>query len=56
MNCYRAYVISAIKCWPTFPYDLGALRLLIQTDIKSWEWHYEWLSQVGYLEPEKKKK
>ncbi|KAJ7116315.1 ribonuclease H-like domain-containing protein [Mycena epipterygia] len=47
------YVISAIKCWPALTYDLGALRLLIQTDLRSWEWHYEWLSR--YLEPEKKK-
>ncbi|KAJ6570270.1 ribonuclease H-like domain-containing protein [Mycena vulgaris] len=51
------YVVSAIRCWPLFArnVDLGALRLLIQTDLKSWEWHYEWLSHIGKLEPPKKK-
>ncbi|KAJ7086031.1 ribonuclease H-like protein [Mycena belliarum] len=52
-----AYVINAIKCWPSFAQDvdLGALRLLIQTDLKSWEWHYEWLARAAALELPTKK-
>ncbi|KAJ7178714.1 ribonuclease H-like domain-containing protein [Mycena crocata] len=49
------YVVSALKCWPKFPRDLGALRLFVQTDLKSWQYNYEWLSKVGNWELEKKK-
>ncbi|KAJ7677348.1 ribonuclease H-like domain-containing protein [Mycena rosella] len=50
------YVVSAIKCWPAFAKDadLGALRLLIQTDLKSWERHYEWLASVAVIDPKSK--
>ncbi|KAJ7454855.1 ribonuclease H-like protein [Mycena latifolia] len=50
-----SYIISAIKSWPPFieSVDLAALRLLVQTDLQSWNWHYEWLAKVAVLEPPK---
>ncbi|KAJ7219998.1 ribonuclease H-like protein [Mycena pura] len=46
------YVISALQRWPRPPltYDLAALRLLVQEDLRSWEWHYEWLAKQAGLE------
>jgi hypothetical protein len=41
------YVVSAIKHWPSLAYDLGKLRVLIQTDLKSWERHFEWVANVA---------
>ncbi|KAK7032924.1 nuclear transport factor 2 [Favolaschia claudopus] len=43
------YVVSAVKNWPKLQYDLGKLRLLIQTDLRSWERHYEWVAGVASL-------
>jgi hypothetical protein len=35
----------------------GALRLLVQTDLRSWEWHYEWLSRVsGFADEDAEKR
>jgi hypothetical protein len=45
-----SYVVTAVRKWPALAYDLGALRLLIQTDLKSWERHYEWVVRVGALQ------
>ncbi|KAJ6577302.1 ribonuclease H-like domain-containing protein [Mycena capillaripes] len=45
-----SYIISAVKNWPALAYDLGALRLLIQTDLRSWQRHYEWIATVGSVD------
>ncbi|KAJ7746569.1 ribonuclease H-like domain-containing protein [Mycena metata] len=37
-----SYVVNALKAWPMLPCDFAELRLLIQTDIRSWERHSEW--------------
>ncbi|KAJ7671680.1 ribonuclease H-like protein, partial [Mycena polygramma] len=44
------YVVSAVKQWPALAYDLGKLRLLIQTDLKSWQRHYEWVASVAAVD------
>ncbi|KAJ7284735.1 ribonuclease H-like protein, partial [Mycena rebaudengoi] len=45
-----SYVVEAIRGWPTLKYDLGALRLLLQTDLRSWQRHSAWVGSVGRIE------
>ncbi|KAJ6448908.1 ribonuclease H-like domain-containing protein [Mycena sanguinolenta] len=42
-----SYIVTAIQRWPELEYDLGKLRDLLQTDLRSWERHYEWLVSVA---------
>ncbi|KAJ6612248.1 ribonuclease H-like domain-containing protein [Mycena sp. CBHHK59/15] len=46
-----SYVMETLtRLVPTPEYDLGALRLLIQTDLRSWERHHTWIGKVGCIE------
>ncbi|KAF7375107.1 Nuclear transport factor 2 [Mycena sanguinolenta] len=46
-----SYVVTAIQCWPELEYDLGRLRELLQTDLRSWERHYKWVVDVAGVAP-----